>query len=222
MITLKTDNPVAIHSEDHIFPWGTKRDNSTNVGFIDEILEYNILKGKDSIKFLDLGCAGGQLAIDVLNRGHLSVGLEGSDYNIKHKRANWKDYSNKNLFTCDVTKPYELFNNNKPIQFDTITAWEVVEHIKPQDLKMFFKQINDNLCPGGFFCGSISYAEDAVKDENREWHVLHQTVWDQMTWNENFNSILKETDLEVYDYPFINKVRNEFRSFFVLLEKKLK
>ena len=48
MITLETNNPVAIESPDHIFPWGTMRDNSTNEGFINEILAYNKTKGKET------------------------------------------------------------------------------------------------------------------------------------------------------------------------------
>ncbi len=33
-ITLKTNHPVAFDSPDHVFPWGTMRDNSTNEFFI--------------------------------------------------------------------------------------------------------------------------------------------------------------------------------------------
>ena len=163
MITLETNHPVAIESPDHIFPWGTMRDNSTNEGFINEILAYNKIKGKETINFLDLGCSGGQLVIDILNRGNRSIGLEGSDYSVKHKRANWPEYHNKNLFTCDVTKEYKLFENKERILFDTITGWEVIEHIHPNDLENFFKHINDNLYSGGFFCGSISTKEEIVE-----------------------------------------------------------
>ena len=215
MITLKTNHPVAIESPDHIFPWGTMRDNSTNEGFINEILAYNKIKGKETINFLDLGCSGGQLVIDILNRGNRSIGLEGSDYSVKHKRANWPEYHNKNLFTCDVTKEYKLFENKERILFDTITGWEVIEHIHPNDLENFFKQINDNLCSGGFFCGSISTKEEIV-----EGHKLHQTVFTQKEWYDKFPNILKETDLEVYEYPFKNHVRRDWGSFHVVLLKK--
>lgn len=215
MITLKTDHPIAYDSPDHIFPWGTKNDNSTNEGFINETLEFWKQRGKDKINFLDLGCSGGQLVVDYVNKGHLGVGLEGSDYSVVHKRANWPKYYNKNLFTCDVTKEYKLFNNDKRIKFDVISAWEVIEHIKPEDLKSFFKHINDNLNSGGFFCGSVS-----MNVEILEGHVLHQTVWNEKTWYENFPELLKETNLELYDYPFANKVREDGGSFHILLLKK--
>ena len=215
MIKLKTKYPIAYDSPDHIFPWGTMRDNSTNEGFINETLEFWKQRGKDKINFLDLGCSGGQLVIDYLNKGHLGIGLEGSDYSVKHKRANWPEYHNKNLFTCDVTKEYKLFENDKQIKFDVITAWEVIEHIKPEDLKPFFKYINDNLEQGGFFCGSIS-----MKQEVLQGHVLHQTVWNEKTWYDNFPEILTGTTLELYDYPFKNKVRQDQGSFHILLLKQ--
>ena len=214
MITLKTNNPIAINSPDHIFPWGTKRDNFTNNGFIDETLDFWKQRGKDKINFLDLGCSGGQLVIDYIDKGHLGVGLEGSDYSVINKRANWPKYHNKNLFTCDVTKKYELFENNKKLKFDVITAWEVIEHISPNDQKSFFKYINDNLNSGGFFCGSISIREEII-----EGHALHQTVWDENTWYKNFPDILKDTTLNLYQYPFTNKVRNLDDSFYILLLK---
>ena len=50
-------------------------------------------------QFLDLGCSGGQLVIDYIDRGHLGIGLEGSNYSVINKRANWPKYHNKNLFT---------------------------------------------------------------------------------------------------------------------------
>ena len=66
MITLNTNHPVAYDSPDHICPWGTKRDNFTSEGFINETLKFHAQRGKDKINFLDLGCSGGQLVIDYI------------------------------------------------------------------------------------------------------------------------------------------------------------
>ena len=173
MITLETNNPIAYDSPDHIMPWGTARDNHTNSTFIKLVLEEY---GK--CNFLDLGCSGGQLVIDFHKAGCVAAGLEGSDYSVKHKRANWPEYHNKNLFTCDVTKPYKLFNNGKRIKFDVITAWEVVEHIHPDNLHTFFNLIYDNLKEGGLFCGSITSSEEVVNGIR-----LHQSVFDGNVWN---------------------------------------
>ena len=54
-ITLKTDYPIAYDSPDHIAPWGTMRDNTTNTEFIEEMHEFFKLNyGVDNFNFLDL------------------------------------------------------------------------------------------------------------------------------------------------------------------------
>jgi cyclopropane fatty-acyl-phospholipid synthase-like methyltransferase len=214
-ITLKTDHPIAFDSPDHITPWGTMRDNTTNLEFIDEIHEFFKLNNEvDNFNFLDLGCSGGQLVVDFHKRGNLSVGLEGSDYSVKHQRANWPEYHNKILFTCDVTKPYAIYNNDEKVEFDLITAWEVVEHIHPKDLSNFFSYINDNLKTGGLFLASISTVGD-----NATGIDLHQSVFTEAEWYKNFPQVLKDTNLKVYKYPFTHKVRWDATSFHVLLIK---
>jgi 2-polyprenyl-3-methyl-5-hydroxy-6-metoxy-1,4-benzoquinol methylase len=216
-ITLKTDHPVAYESPDHLMPWGTMRDNTTNIGFIDEMHEFMKLNyDVDTFNFLDLGCSGGQLVVDFHNRGNLSVGLEGSDYSVKHQRANWPEYHNKVLFTCDVTKPYSLYNNGEKVEFDIITAWEVVEHIHPNDLSNFFQYISNNLKPGGIFLASVSTIEDVIQG-----HVLHQTVYSEAEWYKKFPTLLEGSNLNVHEYPFTYKVRFEDTSFHILLQKEL-
>jgi 2-polyprenyl-3-methyl-5-hydroxy-6-metoxy-1,4-benzoquinol methylase len=212
-IILKTDHPIAYDSPDHLMPWGTMRDNTTNAGFIEEIHEFIKLNyDLDNFNFLDLGCSGGQLVVDFSKRGNLSVGLEGSDYSVKHQRANWPEYHNKILFTCDVTKPYSLYNEGEKIEFDIITAWEVVEHIHPDDLSDFFKYINDNLKPGGIFLASVSTIEDVI-----EGFKLHQTIFSEVEW---YQKLPKLTSLKLYQYPFTYKVREGNGSFHILLIKE--
>jgi len=212
-IILKTDHPIAYDSPDHLMPWGTMRDNTTNANFIEEIHEFFKLNyDLDNFNFLDLGCSGGQLAVDFYKQGNLSVGLEGSDYSVKHQRANWPEYHNKILFTCDVTKPYSLYNEGKKIEFDIITAWEVVEHIHPDDLSDFFKYINDNLKPGGIFLASVSTIEDVI-----EGFKLHQTIFSEVEW---YQKLPKLTSLKLYQYPFTYKVREGNGSFHILLIKE--
>jgi 2-polyprenyl-3-methyl-5-hydroxy-6-metoxy-1,4-benzoquinol methylase len=215
-ITLKTNNPIAFDSPDHLMPWGTMRDNTTNIGFIDEMHEFIKLNyDVDTFNFLDLGCSGGQLVVDFHNRGNLSVGLEGSDYSVKHQRANWPEYHNKVLFTADVTKPYSLYNNGEKVEFDIITAWEVVEHIHPDDLSNFFQYISNNLKPGGIFLASISTIGDDIQG-----YALHQTVYSEVEWYSKFPTLLEGSNLKLHSYPFTYKVRFESTSFHVLLQKE--
>ena len=79
-----TDYPVAYESKDHTEPWGTKGDNNTSLPYIEEIEKHF---GGKKINFLDIGCSGGQLVVDLHNRGHKSIGIEGSDYSAKAGRA---------------------------------------------------------------------------------------------------------------------------------------
>lgn len=215
MISVITKHPVAFESPDHLVPHGTARDNSTNHDFIAELESYFF---NQPIKTMDLGCSGGQLTIDFHNRGHLAVGLEGSDYSVKHNRANWPEWYNKILFTCDVTKEYQVTNNNEPVKFDLITAWEVVEHIAPGDLQMFFNQIAKHLSPRGIFLASVSTKHDVI-----DGVALHQSVFDENTW---FNEILtaegafRGSNLECLRYPFKYAVRADAGSFHVLIRLK--
>lgn len=142
---------IAEDSPDHIYPLGTKNDNSTNPTFI---LEAELRLGK-GLYHLDLGCSGGQLVIDMNNKEHHSIGLEGSDYSIKHERANWPEYYNKSLFLCDLSLPWSVMLNDSPAKFDLITAWELLEHFKEEDVPLFLDQVKNHLKPGGLFTGSI-------------------------------------------------------------------
>ena len=152
MIRLETNYPVAIESPDHIAPVGTVDDNTTDIDYINAVKNYFDNK---QIRVLDLGCAGGQLISDFISRGDVGVGLEGST-NARERGAgkhNWDQHGDKNLFTVDLSKPYQLYEDDKKMQFDFITTWEVVEHIAEEDLKTFFEQINNHLKDDGVFCG---------------------------------------------------------------------
>jgi len=107
---------------------------------------------------------------------------------------------------CDANEDLATAINYTQIQF-------IVDNLR-EDQKPFFKYINDNLNSGGFFCGSISTREEVING-----YSLHQTVWNEATWYKNFPDILKETNLELYQYPFNNKVRDLNDSFYILLLK---
>lgn len=219
MITIKTKYPVATDSPDHIFPWGTMRDNNTNSGYIKEVEEYFGLGNR--LNILDLGCAGGQLIKDFHYNGHLAIGLEGSDYSLKNNRACWPELYNKALFTCDISKPfwildYEIKDKEQqegieiPIKFDLISAWEVIEHIAPEDLDQMFDNIYNHLKDNGIFVGTISLVEDVIQG-----HRLHQSVFPSEWWMEKLNK-----KFIVEPYCFKNLVRADGTSLRITLKKK--
>ena len=82
MITIKTDSPIAVDSDDHIHPDGIYLDNNVDHTLIPQI-EYLFNK---KINFLDLGCAGGALVCEMLNAGHTAVGIDGSDHCLNFRK----------------------------------------------------------------------------------------------------------------------------------------
>lgn len=195
-LSLATKHPVAFHSPDHLFPTGTKNDNSTNRLFV--LMLIHILKksfGKIQLHTLDLGCSGGQLVADFRALGVVAAGLEGSDYSLRHKRANWKDLANTALFTCDITKPFTLKKNQRPFQAQLITAWEVLEHIHTRDLKQLFTNIEHHLAPGGFFIASTSNNSDM--QNGVELHQTQMTATQWQNWIQKHAPALIPAQLEL-------------------------
>lgn len=193
-IEVVTRHPVAFTSPDHIMPFGTRNDNSTNRKFVLLLNDYvrSQFKGTAPAS-IDIGCSGGQLVADFLSLNWIAVGLEGSDYSLKHRRANWFNLANKNLFTCDITKPFRVKVNGKEHGFQLITAWEVLEHIHTNDLPAVFQSICDHLAPGGLFIASTNSSSSMV-----EGVELHQTRMPNAEWRKYLRErfpILEEVDL---------------------------
>lgn len=156
-ITIETEYPVALDSPDHLLTLrqdqgGSTVDNSRNREFTENL--YKQFPDR-KISVLDLGCSGGGFCLDVLMDYHFAVGLEGSDYCLKHQRASWSKAPHC-LFTCDVSRPFRVLRFGSPVLFDVITSWEMIEHIPEERLPFLFDNIKRHLAPGGFFIGSIS------------------------------------------------------------------
>ena len=181
-IKLETEYPVAYESNDHIVPHGTIRDDTRYPRFIHACEMY--FKDMDKLAFADLGCSSGGIVLDALLRGHEAVGLEGSDESFKQQRAHWRVIPN-NLFTCDVTKPFTLKKDGIRKEFDVISAWEMLEHIRESELDILLKNIKDHLKLGGIFVGSIANWDDIDEKTGVNWHVnLHPYEW----WSEKFKT----------------------------------
>lgn len=177
--TRETQHPVAFASPDHIAPKGTAVNNSTNKKFIlhmDAKLRREFGPAA-ALRMMDLGCAGGQTIVDFMTLGWQGVGLEGSDFSLKHRRANWAKLANTHLFTCDITKPYQVKLDGQPARFHLITAWEVMEHIATEDLPAVFDNIVRHLEPGGYFIASTTETSDI-----HQGLELHQTRWPNAEW----------------------------------------
>ena len=216
---VETNHRVAFESPDHIAPKGTAMNNSTNKKFVlhmDERLRRELNAPTKALSFMDIGCSGGQLVTDFLKLKWCALGLEGSDFSLKFKRANWATLANKNLFTCDITKPYQVTLDGRPAQFHLITAWEVMEHIATPDLDMVFTQIRKHLAPGGYFIASTTETSDI-----HEGLELHQTQWTNAQWRafvEKNYPDLEYVDVGLKIYQFVRY--NFLHPSFLLYRKK--
>lgn len=195
-INLITDNPISENSNDHLMPWGTIRDCSINPFFNKKL--YDLFKNK-FIKILDLGCSGGGFIKNCIDDGHLAVGIEGSNYSQKLKRAHWATLSDLFLFTADITKKFtvelESSDYKKNLLFDIVTLWEVIEHINENDLINVCNNIKDHLLPSGLVIMSICPNEETINGVK-----LHQTVKEKKWWIDFFASqdLIHLPDFEKY------------------------
>jgi len=198
-IRLISDFPVANKSSDHLFPRGTKNDNTRYPRFCTKLEQ--LFPGQ-RLHILDLGCSGGGMVYNFLQRGHLAIGLEGSDYSLKHQRAEWPIIPHY-LKTCDITKPFRLETiDGQPAFFDVVTAWEVLEHIPEQSLPQLFKNIALHLRPGGVFAASVAQFRDFDRKTGVIWHVtLRSREWWEQMAERNGLSVLRDHPFEVFDFP---------------------
>lgn len=169
-IDLITEHPLALESNDYKVPHGTIRDNTRYPRFIRKCEQ--IFPAKEHLKFLDLGCSGGGMVLDAILRGHMGIGLEGSDMSLIQQRAEWR-LLRDNLFTCDILYPFEIKERNTGLtmQFDVITAWEVMEHLPESSLPQLFINLKKHLSNDGIFVASISNWDDIDPETGVNWHV---------------------------------------------------
>jgi SAM-dependent methyltransferase len=197
-VIVKAEREVAYDSPDHLAPWGTRADSSKNLRFNQKL--YFLYPRRESfLSVLDLGCSGGGFVKSCLDDGCLAVGLEGSDFSKKRRRAEWATIPDF-LFTCDITRDFEVLiddgKNTDRVHFDIVTAWEVVEHIKTEDLRKLAENVKKHLKPSGLWIMSVSPNEEIVNGV-----VLHQTVQPKEWWIETFKNF-GFTHLPEYDRYF--------------------
>jgi SAM-dependent methyltransferase len=177
--SIEAARSVAFDSPDHLMPHGTKRDNSRNPMFNRKL---SLLFPDRRLRVMDVGCSGGGFVKSCLEDGHVAIGLEGSDYSLRHKRAEWATIP-ECLFTCDVTANFAVKTAAAdPAAFDVITAWEVMEHIRTADLPQVCDNMMRHLAPGGLWIMSVAPIEDVINGVR-----LHQTVQDSPWWIDFFS-----------------------------------
>jgi SAM-dependent methyltransferase len=200
VIELETNHPVAYASPDHLVPTGTRKDNHSSSFFIAKL---ESIFGNRILRVLDLGCSGGGFVKELFDLGHVAVGVEGSDFSKVRGRAEWRTIPEL-LFTSDIAEPFRLKENGEPMQFDVITAFDVVEHLTPDQIPRLVQNLRTHLLPTGIFCATISLREEVIDGVR-----LHQSVRPEPWWARTFASLglVRLPALERYIKNFVRNAR---------------
>jgi cyclopropane fatty-acyl-phospholipid synthase-like methyltransferase len=247
-ILVKTEHKFALHAPDctlHMESFsddqnfspkklqnevGAGGDFFTDLKFIDEVIDRFPLESGEKINWLDLGCAGGKLILDISNheKTDICIGLDGSVG--VYKQESWSSGKNKDVLkNADLSKEFfiEKSNGDKVI-FDVITAWELVEHFYENELEVFFTNVYNHLSDDGVFIGSAANYPD-VRDENGyspcdsefnengKLYDLHKIFWDRNQWDKFLS---KWFNIQYFDFE--NKFRdmNEGLTYYFMATKR--
>lgn len=183
-IMVETDHPVAADSPDHLEPVGTVKDNSRNARFNEKL--FRLFAGREEpLRVLDLGCSGGGFVRDLHDVGCIAVGIEGSDHSRRLRRGEWPMLDGVALFTADITREFTVMGavngSSSPLQFELVTAWEVLEHLPESSIPAVCRNIARHVAPHGFVVASTSPHSVVVNGVE-----LHQTQREKGWWLERF------------------------------------
>lgn len=221
IISLQAAKEAAYNSPDHIMPRGTSHDNSVNRRFNQKFYALMSDKDRTMLRVLDLGCAGGGFVKSLFDDGCLAVGLEGSDFSKRRGRAEWRTIP-EYLFTCDITGEFQIYldkgDGPKPLQFDLIACWEVMEHIAEPDIDAVVANVKRHLAENGIWICSITPVDDIYLEMN-----YHQTVKPKQWWIGTFRNmglIHYESYVSYFNTQFIRGPKSSRKETFVLVLAK--
>ncbi len=159
------------------------------------------------ISVLDLGCGGGFIH-DTVQNGDDALGIEGFSQYQRNQIHAWKLIPD-NLQIMNIAQPFIITDeNNQRVNFDVVTAWEVLEHLFEDEVDVFLKNVVNHIHNDSFICFTVSYRPDNG----------HFTIKSLEWWKERFfNNGLLLTEITI---PRECLVRNCCDSHVVVLKKK--
>lgn len=158
------------------------------------------IKGKN---VLDIGCGFGWMELNLLSRGVKNVaGVELSEKDLKTAKENIK---NKRC-SFFVGSAFSLPFTNEI--FDTVIAWEVIEHIPKGSENRMFKEVYRVLKPNGIFYLSTPYNSFLSKILDPAWWFIGHRHYSKLQLikygqDNNFKILDIETKGRLYSIAFL-------------------
>jgi len=129
--------------EDTLINWDGLNEAS-NSHFGNHLIGIDNIKSSDSV--LDLGCGRGDF-LSLARGARPMASLTGVDFHIPDPILDAMKQLNINGFSSDIVDWVK--NQKESAAFDIITMWEVIEHLKINDLKSLLHSIKKLLKPDG-------------------------------------------------------------------------
>ena len=182
---IRTKNPIAVTSNDHLRPHGTIHDFSESYQFCTYVLE----RWPGKRKLLDLGTGTGTVVDTAVKAGMDAYGVEGSDAPRKQKLGGWPKMADTRLFNADLRYYFALGTERDvwidepygptevrfyPEAFDVITAWDVMEHMTEDTIDTVMENIRRHSQEGTFVMATIQF--DSHNNELYH-HLLKPREW---------------------------------------------
>jgi len=139
-------------------------DLNTRLKFSNKLVDTRDIKNK---KVLDIGCGFGWFELNVLKKGVKEVaGIEISALDLKPARENIKD--KHAIFKIGGALKIPFKDN----YFDTVVAWEIIEHIPKNTENRMFREVRRVLKKNGAFYLSTPYDSFWSKYFDPAWWLI--------------------------------------------------
>ena len=174
--------------------------NSSNYIEID-----SFLPDRSNSRILDIGCGQGHLLSYLWRKGFRI--LTGIDSSFNQIQTSKKYLPNEiNLLNCDAI---EYLNNSK-IKFDVILLFDVIEHIKKDDLKGFITAIYKSLQPGGKLIVRTPNMANVLGTYSRYLDMTHEIGFTEYSLKQLMESVQFSKNLVIDQSKFYSLKKKPF------------
>lgn len=164
--------------------WRGTRDHDVSQN-IDALLRH--IEGNTPFTVLDLGCGPGRDLKAFTQRGHVAIGLEGSERFVEMARAH---------SACEVWHQNFLELDLPGAFFDGIFANAVLFHVPGLELPRVLRELRASLKPGG-----VLFSSNPRGNNQEGWNQeRYGAYWDLETWR-SYLSAAGFVELEHYYRP---------------------